>query len=519
MNRREFLKKTYHTAFLAACCVPSPTRAVAEENDQLLQSPLAWLNEVYYQSAVKNVLAALNPKVFFGYFSVCADGKGFGFGNTYPSLDGHQLSHALLFLGKLEEVRANWDYVKRFQKRSGQLPIMIDAKQKGLYIHWVPGDPLRTLGAATYAHNAYAIYTHTLDKSWLKENIESINLSAQFLASLMTPEGRVGGAGYYTEMPTRIEWDGVTQAYAVDAFLKTANLNKSIDREEDSARWTELANRIRTNFQKEFWREDHCVEYIHPQRGPVDSHGLTDVDWAALAMDLLPSESGERLWRRLKNEDKFRYGGMPTGISTAPETYEAWETIPADRFPNQDLFHDRAAMGRVWYVESRARTRKKDIEGLLRGLKAVAEAGAPNGYLWQERYFPSADGLKPGGPMTYCEYPANLIRIVNQFVLGVEPGTDGILNIAPMVPEDWWKLGWKTSLRIGAGKLSLEGQSGFFSITWQDKVERKLLLKAPAGKAWKIAGNLIGRVTQTDNQTVSIHAPAGRLLEFRLEFV
>jgi len=69
----------------------------------------------YQQAAAKNVLAAVNPKVFFGYWSVCADGKGFGYGNTYPSLDGHQLTDALLWLGQFDVVRANWDYVRSFQ--------------------------------------------------------------------------------------------------------------------------------------------------------------------------------------------------------------------------------------------------------------------------------------------------------------------------------------------------------------------------------------------------------------------
>ena len=55
----------------------------------------------YERAATQNVLAAVNPKVFFGYFCVCADGQAFGYGNTFPSLDGHQMSDALLFLGAI----------------------------------------------------------------------------------------------------------------------------------------------------------------------------------------------------------------------------------------------------------------------------------------------------------------------------------------------------------------------------------------------------------------------------------
>ncbi len=481
-----------------------------------LKTPQGWLNTVYKHSAEKNVLAALNPKVFFGYFSVCADGQGFGYGNTYPSLDGHQLSHALLFLGRVDEVLANWEYVKRWQNPNGQMPIMIDANGKGLYVHWVPGDPLRALGATTLAHNAYAIYTHTLDDNWLRGNLECINKSAGFLESLMTPEGRVGGAGYYIEVPTRIEWDGITQCYAVDAFQKTADLNAKLGEEQERAHWTELAERIRANFQREFWRGDHCVEYIHPERGPIDKHGLTDVDWAAIAVGMLPKEQEENLWERIKNEPRFRYGGMPTGISTAPETYEDWEFIPADQFTHFDHRHDLAAMGRVWYVDSWARWRKGDVNGLLDGLKAVAQVGEPNGFSWQERYFPSAEGPKAGGPMTYCEYPANLIRIVNQFLFGLEPEVDGTLKIAPCLPQEWWDIGWEATLRVGTGTLTIKGKKGHLKGSFQDKVVRRLRFIPLSRNAWEKKVFRGGGKALESPQSVICPSLPGTPLEFEL---
>ncbi len=485
----------------------------------MLASPLDWLNTVYRRSWENNVLAALNPKVFFGYFSVCADGQGFGFANSYPSLDGHQLSHALLFLGRKAEVLANWDYVKRSQKPDGHLPIMIDANGKGLYVHWCPGDPLRALGPVTYAHNAYAIYTHTLDDGWLRENLPSINRSMEYLATLITPEGRVGGAGFYVEMPTRIEWDGVSQCYAVDALERVAALNARANETAQSTRWTDLAKRIRANFQREFWRGDHCVEYIHPERGPIDRHGLTDVDWAALAVGMLPAEAANRLWARLKDERAFRYGGMPTGIATAPDTYEDWEFIPADKYPNQDRRHDLAAMGRVWYLESWARARYGDTAGLLDALHAVADVGLKNNYSWQERYFPSGGELRPGGPMTYCEYPANLVRIVNQFLIGVDPRPDGVLCIAPRVPEEWWQQGWRVSTRIGAGELALEGQGDTLRGTWRDSVPRRLILAPPPGKTWSSGTFTPDGGSVISKNEASCSAVADIALKFTCQYV
>ena len=58
------------------------------------------LAEAYRQCADKNVLAALNPKIFFGYFSVCADPtQGHGHDTTFPGLDWGQSAEALLWLG------------------------------------------------------------------------------------------------------------------------------------------------------------------------------------------------------------------------------------------------------------------------------------------------------------------------------------------------------------------------------------------------------------------------------------
>ena len=197
----------------------------------------------YKEAAGRNVLAAVNPRVFFGYWSVCADGQGFGYGYTYPSLDGHQMTDALLWLGRVDVVKANWDHVRSFQRPDGSLPIAIlpnlSGKQAGegdhlapvaanggLYAHWVPGNPLQVLAGPTYIQNADDIFRMTLDLKWLTAQLPSVNLSADHLASLVDDRGAVRGAGYYIERPARIEYDGVAQCHAVDAFRRVASLNR-----------------------------------------------------------------------------------------------------------------------------------------------------------------------------------------------------------------------------------------------------------------------------------------------------
>ncbi|RRA98140.1 alpha-L-rhamnosidase-related protein [Larkinella rosea] len=433
------------------------SRVGAQSKDTLyLPDPL--IAEAYYKAAHQNILAAVNPAVFNGYFSVCADGKGFGYGNSYPSLDGHQMSDALLWLGQINTVKANWDYVKSFQKPDGRLPLAIlpaNAGKKigpqnyqaevdpngGLYQHWVPKDPLRALAGTTYIQNADVIFRFTSDKQWLTEQLPSINRTADYLASLISEEGAVGGAGYYVERPTRVEFDGVSQGHVVDAFRRLAALNKVVGNLVATQKYRVLADRVASFFQKKFWQGTQYAEYIHPEKGVVKGHGLTDVDWTALATGVASEKQKKVVWPQLKSAKGFYYKGMPTGIATKPATYESWETTYAD---NQDL----AAMGRVWYLEAWARANMGDAEGLISSIRAVSQAGRDSSYYWRERY--NANGGY--GAKKYNEYPANLIRIVQRFLFGAEHGLDGSLQLSPVAPEAFWRSGFgqRLSLRNGA---------------------------------------------------------------------
>ncbi len=431
----------------------------AREQDKL-DIPDSLIMEAYEHAANQNVLAAVNPNIFFGYFSVCADGKGFGFGNSYPSLDGHQMSDALLWLGQVDVVKANWDYVKTFQKQNGQLPLAILPSEAGkqigpigfqapvdpnggLYRHWVPGDPLRALAGPTYIQNADVIFRFTQDLEWLLEELPSINLTADYLASLVTNEGAVRGAGYYIERPTRIEYDGVAQCYVADAFHRVAALNTIAGNNTAASKYQDLANRIESFFRTRFWMNDHFAEYLHPERGFIANHGLTDVDWSSIAMGMANSEQKTILWTVLKNEKRFYYGGMPTGIATLPLSYEKWEST-------YDDVMDLAAMGRVWYIESWARANMRDAQGLIETIHRVCKAGQEHGYYWRERY-----NEKGGyGAEKYCEYPANLIRVIQRFLFGIEHGLDGTLYIGPTVPDEFWNAGFGQTLLWQGRRIS-----------------------------------------------------------------
>ncbi len=480
--------------------------ALAEENGhatadlQVPSLPDENLVTAYQHAAKGNILAAVNPKIFPGYFSVCADGRGFGEGNTYPSLDGHQMTAALLWLGRVEVVKSNWDYVRSFQQPNGRLPLAIlpslagrqvgsgdmratVAANGGLYRHWVPGNPLAALASPTFIQNADVIYRHSLDRDWLEAQIGSVNLAADYLMTLTSREGVVRGAGYYIERPTRIESDGVAQCHAVDAFRRVAALNRVLEREKAAVHYEQMADRIAACFTAKFWTGTHFAEYLHPTRGLISAHGLTDVDWAALATGVALPRQQATLWPRLRSETAFYYGGMPTGISTRPETYEDWEFTYPDR-------HDLAAMGRVWFLESWARSRFHDAAGLLDGLHRVADEGRKHDYFWRERYYPSStSSTVPAGAEKYCEYPANFIRIVNRFLLGIDLRLDGSILLAPNATPAFWKSGFGHVLHLRRSVLEFRLQRDGIDVTYSGPTAQRLGVRFPDtddDTSWKI---------------------------------
>ena len=488
-----------------------------------LDLPDTSLAVTYERAAVQNVLAAVNPKVFFGYFSVCADGHGFGYGNTYPSLDGHQMSDALLWLDRIGVVEANWDYVKSFQRSDGLLPLAIlpgsagkDIGPKGfpgivsanggLYVHWVPGNPLEALASPTYIQNADAIYRATLDTAWLLAQIPSINLAADYLGSMTSEAGAVRGGGYYVERPPRLEWDGVTQCYAVDAFRIAASLNRIAGNDSAAVRYNRLAGKIQHHFVTKFWVSDHFAEYINPVHGLVSGHGLTDVDWASIATDVATREQVAVLWPQLRSEDRFHYGGIPAGIATHPERYEPWEF-------NYDR-HDLAAMGRVWYLEAWARARMGDAVGLLAGLRKVSQVGRDSGYYWRERFEPDGKGgAVATGPNTYCEYPANYIRIMQRFLLGVDLRLDGSIVLAPVVTGEFWDRGFGQTLLYRGRRLRYRIVADSVGGTYSGPAAQRLLVSLPPGSpGFRLRTTIDGRSAETALRALTDTTPPGHQL-------
>jgi hypothetical protein len=187
---------------------------------------------------------------------------------------------------------------------------------------------------------------------------------------------------------------------------------KSDRSDKAKTNWSAEADRLAAAFREAFWRTDHFAEYVHETRGVVDTHGLSDTNWAAIAFGVATPAQTKKLWPRLLAAKDFWWGGMPTLTVTKPFSYETWEyheKVPMEVPPLNDV----AAMGRTWFLEAEACLRMKDTKRLVETVRKVCQAGLKDGGFWRERYQPQRDGTAlPARAQKYCEYPAVLVRVV-----------------------------------------------------------------------------------------------------------
>ncbi len=412
-----------------------------------IKDPL--IKEGMIAAVTKNLLPSADEKVYPGHFYINADGGGYGSDTTWPGLDSWQMAGAYLLLGKTRIVTDYFDFVEASQRKDGNIPFAIfsggtqadDAFLRGLrnpedrftykppvregipvssretrswvglFRHWeLDSNPLATLGPICYILTAREIYQATNNKSWLKTHIGSVQAAGKYLLTQISPNGLLSGSGFYTELPPRNGWDGVTQCYAVEAFHDLEKLQSNLGNNKESGEWKKQATSLATNFRRAFWVDDHFAEYIHATRGVIDDHGLTDTNWSAIAFDVASPSQKKVLWPRLMAEKGFWVGGVPTLTATKPFSYQKWEaeSVP---FSIPSNTNDVASMGRSWYVEALACKNMHETQRLITSAQLVSKVA--EGGFWRERYHPQPDGTTlPAGSSKYCEYPAVLIRVV-----------------------------------------------------------------------------------------------------------
>jgi hypothetical protein len=398
----------------------------------------------------KNLIPAATEEYYPGFFNISADGGAYGGGASWPGLDSWQMAGAYLLLGRTQLVLDYFDFVRASQRKDGDIPFAIftgdtqaggclrglktpddifeykppkregapassqeTRKWIGLYEHWQPkANPLGALGAVCYLLTAEEIFNATRSQSWLRERLPSFEAAAKYLLSRKKGNGLIGDSGFYCELPPRYGNDGVTQCYVIHAFRKLAKLFGAAGDKAKQADWSGQADQLTKTFVSAFWRQDHFAEYIHAEHGQVDSHGLSDVNWAAVAFGIAVDKNLEALWPRLLSEKGFWWGDMPTLNVTKPFAYEKWEYNEPLPFNIDNPLHDVAAMGRVWYLEVTACLRMKAHKRLVESARLVCRAAKSDGY-WRERYHPQPDNtVKPAGAQKYCEYAAVLARTV-----------------------------------------------------------------------------------------------------------
>lgn len=375
----------------------------------------------------KNILPAAVEKAYPGHFYVVADGSHYGGDSTWPGLDGWEMAGAYWLLGKRELVANYAAFVRASQKKDGNVPIAISPgegappgltdygrgmkwpqdvytyggrKWIGLFHHWqMEVNPLSVLAPISLILTAEDMND--------RDHVDSSVAAGRYVLSRKSENGLIAGAGFYVENPPRNQWDGVTQCYAVHAFRLLAKMS-------GDAAWANAAEELAKKFREVFWRGDHFAEYVHPQRGIVDSHGLSDVNFAAIAWDVATEEQKQNVWPKLTAEKLFWAGGMPTQLVAKPQAYEKWEEPePLPVVNVNGPVYDAAAMGRVWFLDAMASAAMKDWDRLRESVRLVCARGEKDGWAWRERYHTQPDGtVKGAGPRGYCEYAAILVRVV-----------------------------------------------------------------------------------------------------------
>lgn len=239
------------------------------------------LSEMCHAAAEKNIIASVHDDVFPGFFAVTADAVDFGRNNSYPALDGHHMTDALLMLGKVETVKQNFDYVLRFQRSNGQLPFAVlpdlagksvgpsDAtadvdRNGGLYRHWVPGDPLRASPYTTIIQNAEVIYLSTQDAAWLRTRLPGVNLAADFLLGMVDNPRFTTVSGDYNGNPA---WSGSVWTMINDAVIR------ALQDAGEPGHAAELAYKTIVAFRGNY------SEFLNPFSG--EGHGVKQYAWTA----------------------------------------------------------------------------------------------------------------------------------------------------------------------------------------------------------------------------------------------
>ena len=375
----------------------------------------------------KTLLPAAVEQAYPGHFNVVADGHHYGGGSTWPGLDSWEMAGAYLLLGREKLVRDYFDFVRVSQRADGNIPFAVmpadqppeamdtygcglrypqdvyehlGRKWIGLFHHWQTRvNPLSVLASVCYILTAYELSAF--------DQADSAAAAGRYLLSRKSENGWIAGAGFYIECPPRDQWDGTTQCFAVAALSALAVLTH-----DDAWRWE--ADALAERFREVYWRGDHFAEYVQPERGVVDAHGLADVNWAAIAFDVATEEQKQIAWSRMTAEPSLWQGGMPTQLVSRPKSYEAWEHPEPLPFEHVNgPVYDAAAMGRVWHLEALACARMKDWSRLRESVRLVCAMGERSDWQWYERYHAQDDGsVRPAGPRGYCEYAAILVRVV-----------------------------------------------------------------------------------------------------------
>lgn len=272
----------------------------------------------------------------------------------------------------------------------------------------------------------------TKDFAWLAARIAEIEGAASGIEEYVDPLGRLWGDVYYEDQVIKDGRETMAQALAIRSYELLAELEGTLDRNEQAARYRDIAQRLSASLSQPLpagWWDPETSRFIDW----VDRSGRPH-DHIHLLANILPVLVGattpeqERSVLELVQRELPEFQRFPTFLSARIADYTDSEI--GDGGP-----YDLCAAGRYWCWDAAFWSWRGDGRMLRTQLDRVAAQGATEDYIMGERYDMDhvyyVDGSPWHGAAHYYEYPCVFSWVLFTEYLGLRPALDADLLISP----------------------------------------------------------------------------------------
>lgn len=389
-----------------------------------------------------------------------------------------------------------------------------------------------TDGTPRFVMQVYDYLQYTGDTDFINEIYPSVKLATDASLRLFTDE-----KGYLTHDDADTWMDAKRQGLypcsprgnrAVDVqalwyaqLICAANLARYIDMKDDAELWNNAANRLRSNFEKDFVDAGNKIIYDH-----LNSDGSGDTQFrpnALYALDLisdslLKMHETKRVWERLV---------YPWGVSSLDQEDEQFHPYHEQwyRYHKDDAYHN----GTIWlwnngmamqrmiefgqtdiaYTLFKNMNRQALVEGAVGSLSENADAWPRAGQTWVRR----------SGSFLQAWSNSEQLRVWYQFFLGIRPDLNRqIINITPQLPSDLHEIDSKVRIGDGILRMKISKKSTFadYHFEWSGASAVTLKLDIDSYSVYNadlLADSRVDIKTDGANMTINIYDASGHKIK------